>query len=81
MTEYGTGRRRRDYLLRRLREADGPEYDALCAEVAGRYPEKTKYWTGVQSARSVRGLLWDELATVDTDGGIWLRPAGWKAAA
>ena len=81
MPRYSLDRRRREYLLKRLREADGPEYGDLVAEVAEAFPEKTKYWTGVQAARSVRAVLWDELATVDSEGCIWLLPAGWAAAA
>jgi len=77
----GPADRRREYLLARLREADGPQYDALCAEVAAAFPAKRRYWAGVQAVRAVRGLLWDQLATVDADGGIWLLPAAWKAAA
>lgn len=79
MPRYNEGRRRREHLLKRLREADGPEYGDLVAEVAEAFPEKTTYWTGVRAVRSVRDLLWDELATVDTDGCIWLLPAGWAA--
>ena len=75
------GAGRREYLLARLREADGPQYDTLCAEVAAGYPEKSRYWTAVQAARSVRSLLWDETTTIDSDGCIWLLPAGWEAAA
>lgn len=73
--------RRRDYLLKRLREADGPTYDTLCAEVAEAFPAKTPWWAGVQAVRAVRDLLWDELATVDADGSIWLLAAGWQVAA
>lgn len=71
--------RRREYLLERLRTADGPEYGDLVAEAVEKFPERTAYWTKVQAARSVRDLLWDELATVDGDGCIWLLPAGWAA--
>jgi hypothetical protein len=73
--------RRREYLLARLREADGPQYDALCAEVAAAFPAKRRYRAAAQAVRAVRGLLWDQLATVDADGAIWLLPAAWKAAA
>jgi hypothetical protein len=78
---YLPDRDRREYLLKRLREADGPAYDGLVAEVAEAFPMKTRYWAGIQAVRAVRGLLWDELATVDGDGGVWLLPAGWQAAA
>ena len=80
MSPYDTDQRRREYLLKRLREADGPEYDALCAEVADAFPMRKPYWGGVQAVRAVRALLWAELAAVDAEGGIWLLPAGWTAA-
>jgi hypothetical protein len=73
-------RGRRKHLLVRLREADGPHYDTLCAEVAEAFPARTRWWASVQAVRAVRELLWDELATVDADGAIWLLPAGWQAA-
>jgi len=81
MSRYSPDRLRRDYLLRRLREADGPGYDTLCAEVAGKFPEKTRCWTTVRAVRAVRALMWDQVATVDSDVGVWLLAAGWQAAA
>lgn len=79
MPRYSADSRRREYLLKRLRAADGPQYDALVAEVAEAFPMKTPYWCGVQAVRAVRDLLWDELATTDAGAGIWLLPAGWAA--
>jgi hypothetical protein len=71
---------RREFLLRRLREADGPRYDELVGEVAEALPEKRPYLTGIKAARSVRTLLWDGLATTEPDGSVWLTPAGWESA-
>jgi hypothetical protein len=71
---------RRAWLLERLREADGPEYGDLVGEMIAGFPEKTRYWAGVRAARSVRQLLWDQDATVDHDGSVWLTPRGWQAA-
>jgi len=79
MPRYGTDSRRREHLLKRLRSADGPAYGTLVAEVADAFPAKRPYWAGAQAARSVRDLLWDQLATVDETGAVWLLPAGWKA--
>jgi hypothetical protein len=80
MPRYMPDRRHREYLLKRLLEADGPQYEALCGEVAAAFPAKTRYWAGVQAVRAVRELLWDELATVDDAGAVWLLPSGWQAA-
>lgn len=80
MPRYSANPKRREYLLKRLRDADGPEYGDLVAEVAGAFPERTRYWTAAMAARSVRELLWDELAVVDGDGAVWLLSAGWAAA-
>jgi hypothetical protein len=73
--------RRRAWLLERLREADGPTYETLCAEVAEAFPAKRQYWASVQAVRAVRAVLWDELGTVDDAGAIWLLPSGWQDAA
>jgi hypothetical protein len=77
---YSPDYRRREHLLKRLRSADGPPYDLLCGEVADAFPARKPYWAGVQAVRAVRDLLWDELATVDECGAVWLLPAGWKAS-
>jgi hypothetical protein len=81
MPRYGTDHRRREHLLKRLRAADGPPYDLLCGEVADAFPARKPYWAGLQAVRAVRDLLWDELATVDETGAVWLLPAGWQAGA
>lgn len=73
--------RRREHLLKRLREADGPHYDTLCAELADAFPARNPWWAGAQAVRAVRDALWDELATVDENGSLWLLPAGWQAGA
>jgi len=78
--KYGTRRQRREFLLRRLRQADGIGYDDLVAAVVAAVPGSSNYWTSVLGVKSVRELLWDELATVDDDGSIWLLPTGWQAA-
>jgi hypothetical protein len=81
LPEYRPDYRRREHLLKRLRDADGPEYGALCAELADAFPMQRPYLAGLLAVRAVRALLWDELAAVDAEGGIWLLPAGWTAAA
>jgi hypothetical protein len=42
---------------------------------------KTQRWVAkYEGVRVVRDLLWDKLATTESDESVWLTPMGWKAA-
>lgn len=67
-------------------------YSIECAEelLAGWKPPRSKspsdqakdrkYAAKKEGVRAVRGLLWKEFATTESDESVWLTPLGWKAA-
>jgi hypothetical protein len=71
---------RRDFLLARLREADGISYDELCRAVAEAIPSHSHWAASARGVKVVRMLLWDGLATTEPDESVWLTPKGWQAA-
>lgn len=73
-------RAKREWLLARLREADGPAYDGLCGEIAAAFPEPVHWLESARAVRAVRLLLWHGLAATEADESVWLTPAGWQAA-
>ena len=70
---------RRNYLLRRLREADGPAYDELCAWIVGEFPHRSKWVASTRGVQAVRDLFSDGLAITERDESVWLTPEGWQA--
>jgi hypothetical protein len=77
--------KRRAWLLARLAEADGPTYDDLCCAIVERFrivhdkPNVARFLASARGVRAVRSLLWDELATTESDQSVWLTPARWTA--
>ena len=70
--------RRRAWLLERLSAADGISYDELCRELCTEFPQAGKrHLATVCAVRSVRDLLFDELAVTESDESMWLSPSGW----
>lgn len=71
--------RRRAWLLERLSAADGISYDELVHELFTEFPQAGKrHLATVCAVRSVRDLLFDELAVTESDQSIWLTPEGWR---
>ena len=76
-------RYRRQWLLTRLSQADGPSYDELIRElIAAEVPPRMNE-TGIKIAavHSVRSLLWNQIAVTESDETIWLTPLGWQHVA
>jgi hypothetical protein len=71
---------RREYVLARLREADGITYDQLCGEVVAAFPEDRGWLASVRAVRAARKLLFEGFATTEPDETIWLTADGWQRA-
>jgi hypothetical protein len=74
-----TGQQRRNWVLDRLKEADGPAYDQLVGEVVAAFPEATRFLAAMRAVRAVRDLMWFGQITTESDESMWLSPAGWNA--
>ncbi len=71
---------RREFVLARLREADGPAYDQLVREVAEAFPDRNRYQASIRAVRAVRRLLFEGFAATESDESVWLTPDGWRRA-
>ena len=71
---------RREFVLGRLREADGITYDELVREVIAAFPEPKPWLTAIRAVRAVRGLLWSRLVVTEPNESVWLTPCGWQRA-
>jgi hypothetical protein len=74
------GIERREWVLNRLREADGPVYAALVriarAEFSGSCPDRR--CAHIRADSAVRSLLKDGLIIAEDDKSLWLSRKGWK---
>jgi hypothetical protein len=71
-------REREAFTIIRLAQADGVIYDDLIREVMAAFPVPgNRVLCGIRVVRTVRGLLWKELAVTESDESVWLTPAGW----
>jgi hypothetical protein len=71
-----TGQQRRNWVLDRLKEADGPAYGELVGEVVAAFPEDTRFRAAMRAVRAVRDLMWFGLITTESDESCYLTPAG-----
>jgi hypothetical protein len=71
---------RREWLLLRLAEADGPAYDLLCGAVVEAFPEDSSWLAAARGVRALRKLLWEGFATTEPDESVWLTSRGWQRA-
>jgi hypothetical protein len=72
---------RQEFLLERLRQADGITYDDLCREIVEAFPDHKRWRASARGVREVRWLLWSGLAVTEPDESIWMTPAGWAVTA
>lgn len=68
--------KRRTFVLGVLANSN-PSYDDLIRAVIEACPDSSKYQRKVRAVRSVRAVLWHELAVCESDETLWLTPAGW----
>jgi hypothetical protein len=71
---------RREFVLDRLRQADGPTYGELCRETVEAFPEARRWRASAWGVRAVRLALWHGLAITEPDQTVWLTERGWARA-
>jgi len=75
----------REWLLARLRLADGPRHGVLVAElvnwIESWYPAAQKPWKVGQAKLAVHELAANGLAVTEPDETVWLTPRGWREGA
>jgi hypothetical protein len=74
------GWQRREWILIRLRAADGPTYDELCREVIAAHPEDNPHCARAWGVRAVRDMMYRALVTTESDESCWLTEKGWLAS-